>query len=220
MGGTRTAHLMTVGSLLGMGLCDAVVWGSGVHCAHNVRCIYEQRRFRKYDVRLLRGSVSGEILKSAGYSVPDVYGDPAVIMPLIYHPMSTEKEHDVSVVLHLGQEHDVYQQNNVNYINVATYDYRHFIDEIVRSRLIISSSLHGIILAETYGVPAVFMKKGMDNELMKFYDWYFSTERYSVVVVNSVSEALDVTPMCLPDLTDMQKNVVNTFPTDLWEESL
>lgn len=215
----KTTHLMAVGSLIGMYEFDAIVWGSGVHCMNNVRNIYKQCKYRKYDIRLLRGPITSEILKSAGYSVPDVYGDPAVIMPLIYKPNVIEKTYDVSVILHLSQKkYEIEQTKSLNYINVETHDFRYFIDEIVKSKLIISSSLHGIILAEAYGVPAVFLKNGMDNELIKFYDWYFSTNRYSVIAVDSISDALCIAPMGLPNIQKMQNDVVNTFPVDLWNK--
>ena len=53
-----------------------------------------------------------------------------------------------------------------HYIDVKTSDYRKFITEICQSKLIISSSLHGIILAESYGIPAIFLNEGVEK---KFY---------------------------------------------------
>lgn len=216
----KTTHLMAVGSLIGMYEFDACVWGSGVHCVSNIKNVYEQRKYRKYDIRLLRGPITGEILRSAGYSVPNIYGDPAVIMPLIYNPDVNKKVYDVSVILHLNQKQDQSElTKEFHYIDVETNDFKYFISEIVKSKLVVSSSLHGIILAESYGVPAIFLKKGMDGELVKFYDWYFSTNRYSVVAVDSILEALNVVPMKLPNIQKLQENVINAFPVDLWKEN-
>lgn len=82
--------------------------------------------------------------------------------------------------------------------------------------MIISSSLHGIILAESYGVPAIFINEDMNDELFKFYDWYFSTGRKNVVMATSISEALNITPMELPDLAEMRNNLLKCFPYDLF----
>ena len=212
----KTIHLMTVGSLIGMYDFDAVVWGSGVHCMENVRRIYKQSKYRKYDVRLVRGPITQEFLKSAGYSVPELYGDPAVIMPDIYTPRC-EKEYNTSVILHLSQKGLLETDQDVHFIDVATNNYQAFIDQIVKSKKVISSSLHGIILAESYGVPAVFLSQGMSGELMKFYDWYFSTGRRTIKVAESFDEAIQMTPMELPDLCILRDNVYKTFPIDLWK---
>ena len=48
-------------------------------------------------------------------------------------------------------------------LQVLTTDYRLFLNELVRGERVISSSLHGIILAESYGVPAVLYRpEGLD----------------------------------------------------------
>ena len=84
------------------------------------------------------------------------------------------------------------------------------------SCLVISSSLHGIILAESYGIPAIFLGQNMEYEIIKFYDWYYSTGRKNVVIANSLDDALQMTPMALPQLEEMQKNLMMAFPNDLW----
>ena len=88
------------------------------------------------------------------------------------------------------------------------------------SRKIISSSLHGIILAETYGVQAVFLNTGdyVDKALMKYYDWYFSTGRMCVKIARTMEEAKEMEPMSLPDLTELREKLMAAFPYDLWEQ--
>lgn len=78
------------------------------------------------------------------------------------------------------------------------------------------SSLHGIILAEAYGVPAVFLA-GKDFGLFKYIDYYMGTGRDIMVYARSIEEALAITPMPLPELNDMQKALLNVFPRDMWE---
>ena len=128
----------------------------------------------------------------------------------------SEKKYKYSIIRHL-KNNDEPQDSSAHYINVNTSDYKHFINEICASELVLSSSLHGIILAEVYGVPAVFVNENMDNELMKFYDWYFATGRQTVVIAESIEKALAVTPMKLPDLSEMRKNLIKNFPYDLFE---
>jgi pyruvyltransferase len=102
-------------------------------------------------------------------------------------------------------------------IDIRTDDYRKFIDELCSCEKIISSSLHGIILAEAYGIPAVFLGEKRDSEMFKYYDWYISTGRKIVRYASSLDEAIKMEPMELPDLTAMQETIMNAFPYDLWK---
>lgn len=212
---SKTHHLLTVGSLIGMEYFDATIWGSGVHCLSTIRQIGKQSAYRKYDIRAVRGPLTRAFLIEGGYECPEIYGDPAILMPLIYSPEKTEKKYDVSVIRHLSKR-DAPKKDGIHYIDIQTKDHTSVINEICSSKRIISSSLHGIILAETYGVPAVFLNDGMDKELYKFLDWYYSTNRYAVVIANNLEEAENIQPMPLPDLQAMQKGLLDTFPVDLW----
>lgn len=214
----RTVHLNTIGSIIAIGNYDAVIWGSGLHCNRTINNLIKHQKYVKYDVRAVRGPITESLLESAGYQCPHVYGDPAVIMPLIYTPINIKKEYSISVIVHYSKVKTAkdLEERGYHTINVLTDDYRYFIDEICKSKLVISSSLHGIILAETYGVPAIFLRNGIENEEMKFYDWYFSTNRHNVVVLDSIDEWKNVTPMQLPDLYNMRMNLIESFPNDIW----
>lgn len=210
-----TRHLMAVGSILGgNGFFDATVWGSGIKSFDQIAALSKRRYFQKLNIRAVRGPLTRAALQACGYKCPEIYGDPAVLMPLIYNP-EVKKEHAVGVVLHFGESAELPQ--NVKNINVRTDDYERFINELLSCEKIISSSLHGIILAEAYGIPAVFLGEGRDFEIFKYYDWYYSTGRKNVNVACSIDEALQMKPMELPNLSLMQEALIKNFPYDLWE---
>lgn len=206
--------LYAIGSILGFRCQNAVVWGSGLL---NPDSLYLNRLvFSSLDIRSVRGPKTREALLSIGKQCPAIYGDPAILMPLIYMPKDNKKTHDVSLILHFSNnDFFVPEGKTVNTINIITTDYRNEINQIVQSTMVISSSLHGIILAEAYGVPAVLLLKE-DQSTFKYEDWYHSTGRYSVVIAHTLKEALSVKPMELPDLRLMQENVLQAFPSDLW----
>lgn len=215
----KTVHLMTIGSIIGMGWFDAVIWGSGLHTQRMISEVIKHRQYVNYDVRAVRGPITSSILQCAGYESPDIWGDPAVLMPLIWNPDHDDlkKKYPVSVIRHYRDIDPV--PSKIHTITTQTSDYRMFIKEILSSELIISSSLHGLILAETYKVPAIFLNRNnnRDSELLKYLDWYYSTGRLDIRMAHSIEEAILMTPMDLPKLKRMQTALLNAFPYDLWQ---
>lgn len=214
----RKVHLLSTGSLIGAARFDAVIWGSGIMNAFNLCNLIKHRKYVKYDIRAVRGPISRDFLLQAGYICPEIYGDPAIIMPLIYKPKSLEKIYDVTVIKHHLSKDTDKNCKDINYLDIRTTNYKEFIDTILKSELIISSSLHGIILAETYGVPAVFLNTGVNDQFIKYMDWYYSTGRTNVKMAKSISEAKEIKPMEIPDLGSMRQDLINAFPYDLWEK--
>jgi pyruvyltransferase len=207
--------IYSIGSIIGFRCQNAVVWGSGILNAHKSR--KKNVCHSKLDVRAVRGPKTRQVLLDWGISCPEVYGDPAILMPLIYKPKSTEKKYPVSIVLHYEHnQFDIPEDQDIHLIDICTTNYKQFIDEISQSSLVISSSLHGIILAETYGVPAVPLLK-RDAIVFKFEDWYLSTGRDNIVIARNVEEALSLQPMALPELSGMQEQLLRAFPADLWD---
>lgn len=213
----RNVHLMAIGSLIGGARFDAVIWGSGLMNALNLTNLIKHRRYVKYDIRAVRGPITRDFLIKAGYDCPESYGDPAILMPFIYTPNKNEKKYEVSLILH-HQSKYTEVDSKVNLLDIHTVNYKRFIDDLCASKCVVSSSLHGIILAETYGIPAIFLNQGISDQSMKFLDWYYSTGRTNIKMASSVSEALKMKPMELPDLSKMQEELIRVFPYDLWEK--
>ena len=78
-------------------------------------------------------------------------------------------------------------------IDILTCDYKHFVDELCASKLIISSTLHGLILAEVYGIPAILLTHN-DMDMFKYRDYYYSTGSSRLVMVQTVQETLYLNP--------------------------
>lgn len=204
----RSKNLLTVGSIIGAFNCNAIVWGSGIMSSERVYYITKKRFLIKYDIRAVRGPLTRNILEKAGYNVPECYGDPAVLMPLIYTP-NVEKKYKVSIIRHHSKK---CADSKYHEISVNIEDYKMFINEICQSELVISSSLHGIIIAEAYGIPAIFWNDGMDKQYFKYADWYYSTNRKLFKSGRTIDECLKIGPNEIPDLTKMQADLLNSFP--------
>lgn len=207
--------ISTVGSVIGLKRGSTIVWGSGILSNERLVEIFLGLKKDTFDIRAVRGPLTANVLRKLTIKCPHIYGDPAILMPSIYQPTCIKKKYKVSVILHhedTGQVPEVFHQ-----ISVCTDDYKYFIDEIVSSELVVSSSLHGIILAETYGVPAIWFNKENWRQSFKFLDWYYSTGRTNVKSISSLDEISNIVPMNLPDLTQMQQDLLNSFPYDIYE---
>ncbi len=140
-------------------------------------------------------------------------------MPMLYNPI-VNKKRKYCVICQFFHEKQFRENHPDEYVvSMNTNDYKSVINEIVSSEIVYSSSLHGIILAETYGVPAVFFR-GLENKIdFKYNDWYYSTGRYNVNLNETFEEAFASTPPTLPELSSLQKGLLETFPYDLWDSN-
>ena len=217
----KRKHLFGVGSnIIGRGYIfhNATIWGSGVEFyPEKVIFFLQMLSRRKLDIRAVRGPLTRGILLKLGHHCPEVYGDPAILMPLLYNPI-IKKRRKYCVVCQYYHEKEFRESHPNEYVvSMNTDDYKNVIDEIVSSEIVYSSSLHGIILAETYGVPAVFFRGLAKQSDFKYNDWYQSTCRYDVKLSETFEEALTEQPPPLPELSDLQKGLLDTFPYDLWD---
>ena len=185
----KKRHMNSVGATIFSSYQTTTIWGSGVHHAEGIFLkSLHYFPFRRLDIRSVRGPLSREVLLSMGHKCPEVYGDPAVLMPLIYQP-HVDKTNEVLVIVQIRSE--------------------------VKFR---AAHLHGIILAESYGVPAVMFRSYPKNVDFKYYDYYTSTGRYNVHLADTYEEACTMEPQPLPDLKPLQEAVMAVFPYDLWKQ--
>lgn len=216
----KDAHLYTVGSILLLGYQDAVVWGSGIMTAPSfARTFFHRAVFRKLDIRAVRGPLTRKILLQLGHACPEVYGDPGCLMPLIYKP-DVEKTLEYLVIPHYLVERHI--KNDIpeeNLVSMRTDDYRTVIDKICSAKKVIASSLHGIILAEAYGVPAIYFQQRSARFDFKYADYYQSTGRDFGPSASSLEEAIAMDPGAAPDLSGLQQDLLRAFPYDLWDVS-
>lgn len=219
---SKKKHLFTVGSGGLRSFQDTTIWGTGIMYDGLKGFWFEKywdANHRHLDIRAVRGPLTREVFMKLGHNCPEVYGDPGILMPLIYQPKNVEKTHDYMVIPQYTSENEVrkYIPGDM-IISMNTNDYKSVIDRIVSCKKVYSSSLHGIILAESYGVPAVFFRGIHPIIDFKYKDYYASTGRYDVPMANSLVEAFSFEAPEIPDLSKLQKRLGESFPYDLWED--
>lgn len=218
---SKKIHLFTVGSGGLKSFQNTTIWGTGIMKDDFKGHWYEKYWYadhRHLDIRAVRGPLTRDIYLRLGHQCPEIYGDPGILMPLIYQPKIVEKKKEYMIIPQYVTETEVrkYFPDDM-IISMNTNDYQSVIDKIVSCKKVYSSSLHGIILAEAYGVPAVFFRGVQAVIDFKYKDYYASTGRFDVPMANNLAEAFSVAPPAIPDLSNLQKGLMNAFPYDLWE---
>lgn len=210
---TDTHKLLSIGSVLHFAHDHDVIWGSGV----NGKISSNKYRFTSLDVRAVRGPHTRFFLQSHDIDCPPVFGDPALLLPLLFPEFTRDKnaDDDYLVIPHM---HDVKlirskERNSKHMLSVST-DWKQFIKKILNTRLVLSTSLHGLIVAEAFGIPARLLRVSEHEPLFKFEDYYSGTGRYEFEPVTSVAEGLSRGGEP-PAIFDPQA-LLAAFPIDLW----
>ncbi len=215
---SRTKHLYCVGTNIQGAYQSATVWGSGIYPPQNKKAEFFQKHCgRKLDIRAVRGPLTRKVVLQYGHICPEVYGDPAIVLPMIYNPVVPKVRERLVIPQFIGEVQFRESHPDEYLISMNTNDYKSVINGILASEIVYTSSLHGIILAEAYGVPAVFFRGLPKYKDFKYLDYYYSTGRYDVILSDSFEEALQVSPPPLPNLSKLQKDLLDSFPYDLWE---
>ncbi|MAY23669.1 MAG: exosortase [Flavobacteriaceae bacterium] len=141
----------TIGSILGHIKKGWIVWGSGI--------ISRDTQVPAATFLAVRGPQTRTYLLEKGYAVPEVYGDPALLLPNYYQP-EVAKTHALGIIPHISDYAQVSEQyqnlEGVKVISLFTNDIEATTREILSCESIISSSLHGLIVPHAYGIPAVW----------------------------------------------------------------
>lgn len=221
-----TPPLATVGSIASWLEQDGTtVWGSGLMNRLTEDEARRLRSLRDISILAVRGAdTRKELMDRLGWDVPEVYGDPALLLPrfLPRHGTPASKG-KVAIVPHFS---------HVRYFNQDAGSEIHFVDveqglervvqEIAGARACVSTSLHGIIVAQAYGVPWVWLR--LDDHLLaggdfKFNDFFTTLDASEIATVNakkSAVRALDLALLShsasLPRLTISLDLLLNSFP--------
>lgn len=166
-------HYLLCGSIMNKATNKSVVWGSGF-IQQNSTCKQPQR------VYAVRGKLTRQRLVDLKIDVPYIFGDPCLMLPKFYNP-KIEKVHEIGLIPHYSDYDTVKEFKNIHVIDVCQ-PVEKVIDEVLSCKKIFSSSLHGLILADTYKIPNLWI--GINNLIQgigfKYLDYYSITNRNPV----------------------------------------
>jgi len=157
-----------------------VVWGSGFISSSS------QFNVKPKEIYAVRGPRTRELILKSGIYCPEVYGDPAILYPCFYRP-KIEKKYKLGIIPHYIDQNNPQLNTFKNEPYVLIIDIlsgvKKVVDDICSCEIIASSSLHGVIAADSYGVPAIWIEfsKNVKGDGFKFYDYFESVGRENEV---------------------------------------
>ena len=163
---------MCIGSILNWADRNTIVWGAGIANANDP---VDPRA----DIRAVRGPISRNRAIACGAQCPEVFGDPSILLPKMFNP-EVKKKYELGIIPHYVDQFTVHNSwlsncGDIKIINVFD-SVEQFILQIKSCKKIISSSLHGLIISDAYGIPSKWFqatnKIGGDDT--KFHDYFLS----------------------------------------------
>ena len=168
------ACYVAIGSVINRVTNDAQVWGTGSFGPEpprqvNPRAIYHA----------VRGPLTRARILDRGCECPRIYGDPALLAPL-YFQDDIQKDTDIGIAIRWSDDawKGLNVGNGVKLIDFGTSDVEGTLQQLLSCKKIITSSLHGLIIADAYGIPSAWLSstspKGGE---FKFYDYFLSVDK-------------------------------------------
>ncbi|MFV0340372.1 MAG: polysaccharide pyruvyl transferase family protein [Parachlamydiaceae bacterium] len=175
--------LFAIGSILHFSKNGDVIWGSGFRGKPPLVA-----ELTDLDVRAVRGPCTRLVLLEKGIPCPEVYEDPAMLFPLLFPEFQPqEATQDYIVIPHINE---MQKYRKVKHVVYPSEPWQEIVKKILKSRLVVSGSLHGLIIAEAYGIPARYLRTNKNEPLFKYRDYYEATGRPQFTFASSIEEAL------------------------------
>lgn len=211
--------LLAIGSILHRMSPGDVVWGSGIKAPDALDHI----PVSNVELTAVRGPLTLEALQRNGWDTSGITElfDPGILLAGLYakeiaayDASKNDVYGPVRIIPHFRDEL-VLRRNHPNWSSSFVTVDCHPLDMLKRlkgAEKVISSSLHGVIFAESLGIPAVWLASVGGEGSYKFLDYYASSGRTSVRACESLEEALKAEAPELPKI-EFQK-WLDTFPAD------
>ena len=174
-------NYLVIGSTIDM-LCkkNTEVWGAGL-INGNTLLVTKPKR-----VYAVRGPLTRKALLKQGIKCPPIYGDPGLLVSSYYKP-DVKKKYKYGFIPHRSNIDElknmtiegkkITEFEDILIIDLSSYKTWTDIPDLICScENIISSSLHGLILAESYKIPNLWIKFGkpLIGDSFKFHDFFLS----------------------------------------------
>lgn len=178
-----------------------------------------KRSFPDARILALRGKLTRD---NIGAKKNTPLGDPGLLVSCIY-PKRLKKNYLLGLIPHYVDKEDerlhrIFQQNNKDVLIIDVQRKpKKVISEIDQCEFILSSSLHGLIAAESLGIPSgwIYLSGRVAGDGFKFYDYAsaIGLEIAPNIITGSesLSQLTKMTNRCSKNLNDVRQNLDHIF---------
>lgn len=168
-------YLFIGSNLDGLRIKNTVICGAGFKSADS------KIRTKPKEVVAVRGPLTKRKLEEYGVKCPDVFCDPGLLVSHFYPQNNVKKKYDIGIIPHyVDKELLAKAEIKCGKLTYKILDIEDpsdiFLANVNECGCIASSSLHGIITAHSYGIPAFWIK--LSDKIIggdfKFQDYYQS----------------------------------------------
>lgn len=203
-------RLVSVGSIMSLARTGDTVWGTGINGKSKDRAL----EATVLDVRSVRGPRTRELLIGRGFQVPPIFGDPGLLVGHLWRREELRGDRASQTLSIVPNLHDYRSQRHLQHSVNPTAPLWDVIGTIAASDFVVGSSLHGIVVAESLGIPARLVRSSTEPEF-KYLDYFEGTGRYGVAFADTVEEAISMGGAPLPEEWNPEP-LLEAFPRDLW----
>ena len=204
-------NIVCIGSYIHMAKNDSFIFGSGVRTPNNIE---RGHRYNNLNVCAVRGPFTKKFLEDRRIKVPEIYGDPALLLPKFYKPVKIEELKDkIGIVPHKSNYSKYINKIDTRkyYLINPTDKWENVINYIYSCKAILSSSLHGLICADAYNTPNVWLDEyKLQEGEFKFYD-YFASQNRKIVKITKIDDFDENMLYRLGNTIDLEK-LIKSFP--------
>ena len=182
--------LVALGSILHAAHDSDIIWGTGLS---GTALNPNKHNFSRLDVRAVRGPLTRAYLLEHDIDCPELYGDPALALPLLFPEFKASFSRDYIIIPHIF-DIKIFDTLGIKisdeHVVLPSEPWETVIKKILESKFVISSALHGIIVAEAFKIPARYLRLSEQESLLKYSDYYTATGRSNFTWATSVEQAL------------------------------
>ena len=196
------------------------IWGSGFLYSNNENELYR----KNLHVCALRGDLTRQKLAGlTGQSYENVpLADAGLLVDLLL-TNEVEKKYRIGVVPHFSQKNDpifdrVYSDEHYHFIDIQR-DPKSVAEDIASCEYIVSSSLHGLVFADSLHVPSLHLigKTPLHGGIFKYEDYYSAYGLEDTPWTNSeelptVNDIIDGCKIDYNIVEEKKKLLVDSFP--------
>lgn len=167
-----------IGSIIQWASAETNIWGAGLISD-------KDEQLPDFLVHAVRGPLTREKLLRNNIKCPEVYGDPALLLPLLYQPPQAFNKFKFGIIPHYVDKGHPWlkkmaMRDDIRIIDLEVgTNYKSVIDDIMQCENILTTSLHGMILSYAYKKPLchIQLSDKIEGGNFKFDDFLLSINK-------------------------------------------